>query len=102
MKWTVLEKKVKELTGDHQKVLLAQMTQLVEDHITVVEMRAPKIQTETRGSPLGSRNLPKSSTKRDLSKFEHMDQVESLKKRKCGCCGKVGHNKRTCLLSHIN
>nr|CCA18072.1 Pc21g00130 putative [Albugo laibachii Nc14] len=51
VKWTVLENKLKELPGDQQKVLLAQMTQLVEGHSTVVEMRAPEIQTETRGRP---------------------------------------------------
>nr|CCA22638.1 AlNc14C162G7789 [Albugo laibachii Nc14] len=68
----VLEKKLKELQGDNQKDLLAQMTQLVEGHSTVVEMRAPVIQTEIHGHPPGSRTLPKSITKRGLSKFEHL------------------------------
>ena len=61
VKWTVLENKFKELPGDQQKVLLGQMTQLVEGHSTMVEMRAPEIQTETRGRPPGSRNLPKAT-----------------------------------------
>ena len=52
MKWTLLEKKLNELPGYHQKVLIAQMTQLVEGHSTVVEMRAPEIQTESHGRPL--------------------------------------------------
>ena len=77
----MLEKNLKELPGDHQKILLAQTTQLVEGS-TVLEMRAPEIQTETPGRLPGSRNLPKCSTKRDLSKFKHMEQMESLKKMK--------------------
>ena len=54
-----------------------------------------------RSSP-GSLILPKSITKRGLSKFEHMEQVESLKQTKFGCCGQVGHNKRSYLFSHMN
>ena len=61
------------------------MTELVVGHSPVVDMRVPEIQTETRGRPPGSRNLPESSTKRDLPKFEHMEQVESLKNKESVC-----------------
>ena len=52
MKRTVLEKKLKELTGDQEKVLLDQMTELVECRSKVVEMRAAEIQTEPVVVPL--------------------------------------------------
>ena len=97
MKWNIHEKKLRELPDDQEKVHFAQVTQLLEGRNTVVELKKDsKIHTETRGRPPGSQNLPNCSTKRDLSKFEHVEKAAYQKPGKCGCCGQPGHYKRTC------
>ena len=70
----MLEKKLRKLLDDQVKVIFAQVTQLLEGRSTVVELKDPMVHTETRGRPPGSRNLPKISTKRDLSKLEHVER----------------------------
>ena len=92
----MLEKKLKDLPDDQVKVLFAQVTQLLEGRSTVVELKDPMVHTETRGRPPGSRNLPKSSTKRGLSKVERVEKADYQHQRKCGCCGQLGQYKRTC------
>ncbi|CAG8805413.1 7694_t:CDS:2 [Cetraspora pellucida] len=44
------------------------------------------------GHPVGAKNHPQSSTKRDLSTFE----LVIKKQRKCGLCHGTRHNSRTC------
>ena len=71
----MLKKKLRELTDDQVKVLFAQVTQLGEGRSTVVELKDPMVHTDTRGRPPGSRNLPRGSTKRDLSELDHVGKA---------------------------
>ncbi|KAL0248406.1 hypothetical protein GEMRC1_003642 [Eukaryota sp. GEM-RC1] len=90
-----------EVMGD-----LIQLTQEQKDYAvgkiratlqTAATFSLPPLPAETRkrkGRPLGSRNK-RTSTQRDPSSFEIATQQAS-NRRKCGVCGRPGHNRTTC------
>jgi MULE transposase domain len=64
----------------------------LEDRLKV-HLKNPSI-TQTRGRPSGSNNILDNSTRRELSAFEYVE--ENTRPRRCGICGSIGHNSRTC------
>ena len=80
----MLKKNLRNPPDDQVKVPFAPVTQLLKGHSTVVEMKDPMVHTETRGSPPGFRNLPKSSPKRDLSKFDYFEKADYQQQRNVG------------------
>ena len=53
----------------------------------------PQIQ-QTKGRPVGVRNVAKSSTRKDLFGFKLTEPERRV--NKCSLCQKTGHNSRTC------
>jgi len=84
--WTAVERQEKLKTLE---CILTQPSPVVLDPVIYVG----------KGRPSGSLNriksLPVCSTKRDPSSWE-LVEFESGKKRKCGYCHQLGHNKRKC------
>jgi len=72
-----------------QQLVLQQITNLMEAPITQIQ---EPVTQRTRGRPPGTSNRPESSTRRDPSAFELVEANQ----RRCGACGGVGHNRRTC------
>jgi len=46
--------------------------------------------------PSTSTQREDSSTRRDPSAFEHVEQMSQPRVRKCGICGDINHDRRTC------
>ena len=90
--WEVISQRLQSLPRAEKIETITQVTQLLNRQSKIVELKPPAINFETRGRPSGAKNKPKNTTKRDPSEFESLD----TKRRKCGTCGKVGHNKRGC------
>jgi len=74
-----------------QKTALLKVLQLAEQRSMPI---FDPVISRPKGRPVGSKNKPKSSTKRDPSAFEIKE--EEISGRKCSLCKDSGHNKRSC------
>jgi hypothetical protein len=68
---------------------LSRLKDLTDQVISTIQ--EPLFVSKKRGRPVGSKNK---SNKRDKGHFEYVE--EEFNGRKCGSCGKRGHNSRTC------
>lgn len=85
-----LESAYVEWSSAHQAIALMQVKELSAGKMPYLSNPFLVIR---KGRPLGVKNKPKSSTKRDTSAFEN-----AKKKRHCGECGLLqdNHDGRTC------
>jgi hypothetical protein len=88
-KWQELSEQFQSWSTYQQAIALPKLTKIINEPI---QIQNPKVQ-KTRGRPTGALNHQQSSTKRNPSAFE---QVDNSSTRKCNNCHQSGHNVRTC------
>ena len=82
------------LPEQEQERAILNVKKVLDGRAAVVPIQPPLINLQPRGRPVGAKNLPQKSTKRDASLFEQMEDRSG--KRMCGVCGLIGHNRRSC------
>ena len=75
-----LEERISSLTSPQRSLYISDFTCLIDGKDSVVETMEPKKKIQTLGCPQASQNL--SSTKRDLSFFEHAEDSDQRRKAK--------------------
>ncbi|CAG8502740.1 2637_t:CDS:2, partial [Scutellospora calospora] len=90
-KWEEYSQKFDSLPLYQKSTILGIMSSIFQESTVIVQ--DPQVQP-TRERPVGAKNRPQPSTKRDPSTFELI--ISKNYNRKCGVCRGVGHNSRTC------
>ena len=88
-KWQDLTEQFQSWPAHQQATVLSQLTNIMNEPI---QLQNPQI-SRTRGYPIGALNNQQSSTKRNPSTFELVDNSNN---RRCSNCHQSGHNIRTC------
>ncbi|RHZ63686.1 hypothetical protein Glove_328g60 [Diversispora epigaea] len=89
-RWKEYNQQFNHLSEHKKAEVLNKMSNLFQESTVVVQNLQVQ---QTREHPVEAKNYAQSSTKRDPSTFE---LVEQGKRRKCGLCHEIGHNSRTC------
>ena len=98
---------IAQASGPHISEAVRQTFQRIANH-EEQPLQQPTVVTNPRGRPRGAlgqrrRCEPASSTRRDPSHFEYEAAVATTSSSKrCGKCGRHGHNRRTCPSEYLN
>ena len=81
-------------SSNKQEKAISDMEKVVDGRSTIVHLKPPLVNVQSRGRAFGAKYLRKNSAKRDASLFDHRGGRPG--KRRCGKCGVIVHNRRSC------